>query len=397
MNNYLCTYTEAIKCMMNNPFIITGSIPEEYFCDRREETKKVIRTLSNGGNLCLISPRRMGKSKLIRFCYDKPECADNYYTFYIDILHTSSLREFTYAFGQKVFEALHAKSRKMLTAFVQGLKSINAKFGFDPISNAPTFSLELGDIIRPEFTLTEIFDCLEKADKPCIVAFDEFQQITKYPEKNIEALLRSHIQHLSNVHFIFAGSEHHLVTEMFLSSARPFYNSTSILELHPIVTEEYIPFVCHWFDVYERNIDAKDVLEIYRLFEGNTYYMQKTFHEAFINTPVGGACTLDTLRRTIDGILEEASDGYRQILSRIPERQKELLYAVATEVKAEKIMSAGFIRKYSLVSSSAVQAAARKLIELDLLTEEDNVYFIPDVLFRMYLQRLKNTNLIFII
>ena len=91
--------------------------------------------------------------------------------------------------------------------------------------------------------------CLKKADKPCIVAFDEFQQISKYPEKNIEALLRSHIQHLSNVHFIFSGSERHLVTEMFLSSARPFYNSTSILELYPIVAEEYIPFVCHWFDV----------------------------------------------------------------------------------------------------------------------------------------------------
>ena len=55
-------------------------------------------------------------------------------------------------------------------------------------------------------------------------------------------------------------------------------------------------------------------------------------------------------------------------------------------------MSAGFIRKYSLVSISAVQAAARKLMELDLLTEEDNIYFIPD----MYLQRLKNTNIIFI-
>ena len=94
--------------------------------------------------------------------------------------------------------------------------------------------------------------CLKKADKPCIVAFDEFQQISKYPEKNIEALLRSHIQHLSNVHFIFSGSGCHLVTEMFLSSARPFYNSTSILELYPIVAEEYIPFVCHWFDVYEQ-------------------------------------------------------------------------------------------------------------------------------------------------
>ena len=134
--------------------------------------------------------------------------------------------------------------------------------------------------------------CLKKADKPCIVAFDEFQQISKYPEKNIEALLRSHIQHLSNVHFIFSGSGCHLVTEMFLSSARPFYNSTSILELYPIVAEEYIPFVCHWFDVYERAIREEDVLVIYRLFEGNTYYMQKTFHEAFINIPIGSSCTL---------------------------------------------------------------------------------------------------------
>lgn len=381
---------------MNNPFVINGSIPEKYFCDRREETKKVIRILSNGGNLCLISPRRMGKSKLIYFCYDKPECADNYYTFYIDILHTSSLREFTYAFGQRVFDSLHTKSQKMLTMLVRGLKSINAKFGFDPMNNMPTFNLELGDISRPEFTLAEIFDFLEKADKPCIVAFDEFQQITKYPEKNIEALLRSYIQHLSNVRFIFAGSERHLVTEMFLSSARPFYNSTSVMELHPIVKDEYIPFVCHWFSAYERSIAEAEVQKIYDLFDGNTYYMQKTFHEAFINTPVGDICTTEILRQTIDVMLEEAGDGYRQILSRIPERQKELLYAIAAEGKAQKIMSIGFIRKYSLASSSAVQAASRKLMELDLLTVEDNIYSIPDILFRMFLRRLRENDVVFI-
>lgn len=73
----------------------------------------------------------------------------------------------------------------MFTVLVQGLKSINAKFGFDPINNTPTFNIELGDISKPEYTLTEIFDCLEQADKPCIVAFDEFQQIMKYPEKTL--------------------------------------------------------------------------------------------------------------------------------------------------------------------------------------------------------------------
>lgn len=382
--------------MIRNPFIITGNIPTEYFCDRRKESKTIVSTLTNGGNLCLISPRRMGKSKLMQYCYDKPECKDGYYTFYIDILHTSSLREFTFIFGQKVFEVLHSKSRKMLTAFVQGMKSINAKFGFDPINGTPTFGLELGDISRPDYTLGEIFACLEAADKPCIVTFDEFQQITKYPEKNIEALLRSHIQHLGNVHFVFAGSERHIVTEMFLSSARPFYNSTSILELHPIATEEYVPFVKHWFEHYGRSISEEDILRVYNLFDGNTYYMQKTFHEAFINTGAGECCTVEVLRKTVGDLLEETEDGYRQMLSRIPERQKELLYAIASEGKAKQIMGVAFIRRYSLGSSSVVQGACKKLMELDLLTVEDGQYYIPDVLLRMYLLQLKRGSMSFI-
>ncbi len=380
---------------MNNPFIITGHIPAPYFCDRREESQRIIRTLTNGGNLCLISPRRMGKSKLIKFCYDQSVCKENYYTFYIDILHTSSLRELTYTFGQQVFESLHSRSRRMLSAFVQSLKSINAKFGFDPLTNTPTFSLELGDILHPEYTLKEIFGWLEEADKPCLVTFDEFQQITRYPERNIEALLRSHIQHLSNVHFIFSGSERHLVTEMFLSSARPFYNSTSILELHPIAPEIYTAFVTHWFRFHHREIDESAIQSVYKLFEGNTYYMQKTFHEAFALIGEGEVCSLGILRQTVDNMLEESGDGYRQFLSRIPERQKELLYAIASEGKAEKIMSNAFIRRYSLPSSSSIQSAVRKLMELDMLTVENGIYYIPDILFRMYLLRLKESKIYF--
>ncbi len=105
------------------------------------------------------------------------------------------------------------------------MKSISGKFGFDPITNFPTFNVGLGDIERPEYTLDEIFQYLARVDKPCIVAIDEFQQIAKYPEKNIEALLRTHIQRLDSCHFIFAGSERHMMQEMFVSAARPFYHS----------------------------------------------------------------------------------------------------------------------------------------------------------------------------
>jgi len=373
---------------MKNPFIITGKIPEEYFCDRREETQKMVRALTNGDNICLMSPRRMGKSKLIQFCYDRPELSEGYYTFYIDILHTSSLTEFTYVFGQKVFDTLRSNSEKMLRTFVQGLKSLNAKFGFDARSNMPTFSVELGDIVRPEYTLNEIFTCLEEADRPCIVAFDEFQQICRYPEKNIEALLRSHIQHLSNVNFIFAGSERHLISEMFLSSAKPFYNSTRQLELYPIVPEEYIPFVCKWFRAFDKQIAESEAEKVYQLFEGNTYCMQRTFHEAFINTSVGKVCTQDIIFRSIADIIEDNGHAYSRMLSQIPARQKELLYAIAKEGKAEKITGGAFIKKHALLSASSVQAAMKKLFELDLITLDDGFYTIPDRFLSLYIRRL---------
>ena len=255
---------------VKNPFIVTGKIEPEYFCDRVNESARLIKSITNGNNLVVISPRRMGKTGLIQFCYDKPEIANEYYTFFIDILHTSSLREFTYLLGRTIYDTLLPRSHKMASLFIQTIKSINGKFGFDPITNLPTFNLELGDIEKPEYTLEEIFRYLANADKPCIVAIDEFQQIAKYPEKNIEALLRTHIQKLENSNFIFAGSERHMMQEMFTSSARPFYNSADILELNAIVPEIYVPFVMEHFERRNKYISAENVKWVYDLFKGHT-------------------------------------------------------------------------------------------------------------------------------
>ena len=135
---------------VKNPFIVTGKIEPEYFCDRVNESARLIKSITNGNNLVVISPRRMGKTGLIQFCYDKPEIANEYYTFFIDILHTSSLREFTYLLGRTIYDTLLPRSHKMVNLFIQTIKSINGKFGFDPITNLPTFNLELGDIDKPE-------------------------------------------------------------------------------------------------------------------------------------------------------------------------------------------------------------------------------------------------------
>ena len=98
--------------ILKNPFVIIGDIPEPYFCDREAETQKIIRTITNEGNIVLVSPRRMGKSRLVKHVFKQPEVSEHYLTFYIDLLHTSSIREFAYTFGKTVFEQLKSKNEK---------------------------------------------------------------------------------------------------------------------------------------------------------------------------------------------------------------------------------------------------------------------------------------------
>ena len=378
-----------------NPFVVTGKIEPEYFCDRVNESARLVKSIVNDNNLVIISPRRMGKTGLIRFCYDKPEISEAYYTFFIDILHTSSLRELIYLLGREIYETLLPRSRKMVKLFVQTLKSISGKFGFDPLTNMPTFNVELGDIERPEYTLEEIFHYLGNADRPCIVAIDEFQQITKYPEKNIEALLRTYIQQLCNSRFIFAGSERHLMQEMFVSAAHPFYHSADILELKAIVPEIYIPFVVGHFERRNRRIAVENVEKVYRLFKGHTYYVQKTFNEAFADTPEREECTLGMIQMAIENMIAANDTIFREILSNIPEKQKELLYAVALDGEVERITSADFIRRHHLTSASSVQSAVKKLLEKDVITEINKTFSVTDRLFALWINKWYGSHPIF--
>lgn len=374
-----------------NPFIVSGKIEPAYFCDRIDESARLIKSLINGNNLVLISPRRMGKTGLIHYCYDKEPIYSNYHTIFIDILHTTSLREFTFLFGKSIFEAILPLGQKMLTTFVQTLKSISGKFSVDLLTNMPTFNLELGDITRPALTLEEIFSYLEHADKPCIVAFDEFQQIANYPEKNIEALLRTHVQQASNTHFIFAGSEYHIMQEMFMSSAKPFYNSADTLELKAIDIEVYTQFVIDLMNGGNRTISPELVKAVYHLYRGNTYAMQKTFNELYSMLGEGDHATNEMVITAINHVIDSKEPMFREQLSNIPDKQKPLLYAIAQDGEAERITSVKFIKAHKLPSASAIQYATTQLLASGVITKLAGKYSLNDPFFALWINRLYGT------
>lgn len=370
-----------------NPFILTPMIPDEYFCDRGKETESLIRSITNQENVVITSPRRMGKTGLIYHCFNQPVIKDNYLTVSIDILHTTTLRELIMELGSAVFKHIAKRNERLLKLFTTGLRSLSGSFGYDPIQNTPTFDIRLGQITAPEYTLDEIFDYLERADKPCIVAIDEFQQITNYPEKNVEALLRGKIQRLVNTHFIYAGSERRIMNEMFYSNKRPFYQSATLMPLAPIKLDKYADFVTSHFKQAKKDIHFDTIKSVYEMFDGVTLYIHRVFHDAYIETMSDQTCsTADTIR-IARNILLQNEKRMQEMLAFVTEQQKELLYAIAEEGTVSRITSSEFVRKHSLKSASAVQSAVRKLLEYEIITENGHQYSIADPLLRIWLKQ----------
>lgn len=370
---------------IQNPFIVAGKIPPDYFCDRREESKRIVRELTNGNNVVLISPRRMGKTGLIQYCFDIPGIRDSYATFYIDILQTSSLAEFTYLLGKEIFQKLVPLGVRRLKKFVAFLRSLAGSFGFDPLTGAPAFNIQIGDISNPELTIDEIFRYIAESDMESIIAIDEFQQISKYKEKNVEAMLRSHIQQLPGSHFVFAGSDRHLLQQMFTQSARPFYNSASIIHLLPIPLDEYTSFAIRLFNEYGKNLDPEAVAYAYDMIEGNTFCLQKIFNIAFSKTIAGETCSKEAVLESVKELIASYDTIFREILSQMGMPQKQLLIAIASEGSADSITSAAFVRTHALSSASSVQASARKLLDTNFIVRTDNSYRIQDPLLRLWL------------
>lgn len=375
------------KDMVMNPFVLGKYVSDRYFCDREEETAFLIKQIDNGRNVALVAARRMGKTGLIQHCFAQERVRERYHTFFVDIYATTSLAEFVYLLGKTIYEELKPKKTRWAEGFFQIVRSLRMGFRLDALTGEPTFDIGLGDIQTPQTTLDEIFEYLETADKPCIVAIDEFQQVGTYEGKSVEALLRTKIQRCKQTSFIFAGSKQHLMSNMFNSSSKPFYQSAITMGLDAIPMDVYADFVERLFAECGRLVDRVVVEKVYSLFGGATWFVQMMMNELFALTPEGGRCGLEKLEVARENIIQVQAHVYKDILARLAPKQKLVLQAIAREGEAQGVTSSAFIRKYNLSSASSVQAAMKSLIKHDLVVSEGESYRVYDHFFAEWLLR----------
>lgn len=371
---------------MINPFYTAGYAGPEYFCDRIEETKQLTNFVTNGNNVVLMSPRRMGKTGLIQHVFNQKEIKENYNTFLIDIYATSNLHEMVQQMGNAIVKTLAGRGENALRHFLQMVSSLRATMSFDQFGS-PTWGIEMGNMHSADYTLDRIFDYLEASEKPCIVAIDEFQQITRYPEKNVEAILRTRIQHMRNANFIYSGSERTLLSEMFHSYSRPFYCSSSTLPLSPISEDKYTEFILNHFHNSSKDIAVEAIHKTYTIFEGVTWFIQKIMSSLYIYSSKGDTVNENDVNEAIDRILGDESMTYANTLYQLSPRQKQLLIAIGKEGKAKEIKGQQFIKKYGLPGASTIQTTIKTLIDKQLVTDNLGVFEVYDKFFALWLNR----------
>ena len=377
-----------------NPFITKGYVSKDLFCNRETELKILENNFNNHIDTTLISPRRMGKTGLIYRFFDLLDNKNgDFITIYADIFSSRSLEDFIKLLAEAI---LHYYPEKTFFGrkFLQIIKGFRPLISYDGITGEPQVSITYQTPQEKELTLRGLFDFFERQDKRVMLAIDEFQQITEYPEKNTEALLRTYIQQLNNVNFIFSGSKTTLMLDIFSNSKRPFFSMTQYLSLKKIDRKTYCDFIVRKFEENKRTIDDSTVNFILDWTLSHTYYTQVLCNRVFSS----GRKNVDIqcVKKACAEILQQNEEIYLQYRQLLTAGQWNFLIAIAREERVTQLTAQNFLSKYGIGTPANARRLSKALIDKDLLLSEstvDSVYYqVYDVFFMRWLQEIYSFN-----
>ncbi len=371
---------------LNNPFVTYGYKGPEYFCDREQETKSIITALHNERNITLVAPRRMGKTGLIHHVFNQIEQTQpDVRCFYVDIFPTKNLQQMVQAMARAILGKLDSPSQTAMRKVTLFFGRFRPTVTYDEITETPTVSLDIAPN-EERNTLKQIFEYMHQSGVRCYVAIDEFQQILQYSDTGIEALIRSYIQFLPNVYFIFAGSQHHVLEQMFSSVNRPFFQSTQMMHLGPLDESKYRQFANDFFKVQNREISTKLFHQLYETMHGVTWYVHAVLNRVYqeAEKPI----THKLIDQVMRELVEEQSPVFQNYYNVMTVNQAAVAVAIAREQKVAKPLSQDFIARYRLPSPSSVQTSLEKLEANQIIQHNTSGYFIYDHFFAQWLRSL---------
>lgn len=375
---------------MENPFVFGKAAEDANFTDRVEDAKRLEANLTHGINTILISPRRYGKTSLVKAVIEKCRQSSEVVMVYVDVFACKSEYDFYRSLATAIIRQTSSKMEEWIASAQSFLSSISPKFSFgsDPMND---FSLSFDWNPKESHGVEELLNLPEQIAKKkgiqIVVCIDEFQQIGEMSDSlTFQKKLRTVWQHQQHVTYCIFGSKKHMMTSLFNDQKMPFYKFGDMMFLQRIPSKEWVPFVIKKFKETGKTISREQVFRICEVTENLSSYVQHLSWIVWYSSDK--VVSNKNVEDAIEGLLEQNKVFFQREIEQLTDLQLNLLKAIANGVTSG-LTKKDVLRKYRLETSANVQVVKKALIAKDMIDVEDQVLSFNDPLLKLWI--LQNT------
>jgi len=372
--------------MEKKPFVFGVATSGENFTDRKEETKRLEYNFKYGINTILISPRRWGKTSLVKKVSDLVQ-SSTLKVVHIDIFSCRSENDFYNMFASAILRQTSSKLEEWIEAAKSFLSRLSPKitFGSDPMTDF-SVSFELNPKRNDDDDILFLPERIAEEKKySIVVCIDEFQQISEFKDsKTFQKKLRSFWQLQDKVSYCLFGSKKHLMNELFERKSLPFYKFGDVVYLQKISTRDWIDYICSRFTITGKSIAQEKVEQICRIASNHSSYVQQLAWLVWVHADKN--VTDSDIQDACQDILDQNTPLFEKQTESLTSYQMNFLHAVTDGVKSE-FTRQEILQKYQLGTSANISAIKKALIRKELIETEKNKVFISDPIMKIWLEK----------
>jgi hypothetical protein len=372
---------------MANPFYLQEIPVDAPFCNRTKELKELQSYAEAKANVVIFSPRRYGKTSLVKRIQKKLS-DKGMITIFADFFGVASIDDVAARLAKAVFAVTHKKD-PLWKAALRAMRSFrpvlkpDIQGGFS-LSVEPS-SAKRSDIALLEETMESLGEFIRNTEPAVHLALDEFQEIVILREAlQIEATMRSHIQQ-HRASYFFIGSRRRLLLGIFNERQRPFFQSAINYPLKTLPPDELAEFIARQFMRNKRKCSKGLAGKLARLTENHPYYSQKL---AFLVYELSGTVTEEAISEGAEKLILSEKSVFEATIQPLSPHQRLLLQALAKE-PTQKLLANDYTRNHKLGSVGGVQHSVKQTEELDLIEKDEETGFwrLVDPMLALWLRR----------
>jgi len=373
--------------VMANPFFYGEEVAGEFFTDREAEVKDLIADLSRGQNVIVFSPRRYGKTSLIKKVLGIL-AAKGLLVFYVNLYAATSKRKFIEIYARAIAHGTKGKLEKVIEQLKALLPALIPKIVISQ-PGVPEFEFDYGRKTKNLTPLLEdLYEAVEKHarknKKRAVVVFDEFQEILNLEDDEIERSLREYVQSQKQVAYVFMGSKRHLMQELFDRENRPFYKSGRMFPLPKISPADFSIFIKEKFGADKIEISQECLANLLQITECHPYYTQMFCSILWDRNVDKKKITQESLLQAMEEAIAREAAKYSLIWDALSRKKKMILEALA-KGGGENIYTQDFIADFSLGTPSNLQKGIKTLQTKEIIEKENGRLIFSDIFFKQWI------------